>query len=52
MRKPIIILVLGLACLCAALPAMSRTFTGGNGITVTAPDGWTAEHYMTNRTGR
>lgn len=45
MRRPIIILVLGLTCLCAASPAVSRTFTGGNGITVTAPDGWTAEHY-------
>ena len=43
MRGPVIILTLGLACLCAALPAMARTFTGGNGVTVNAPEGWTME---------
>ena len=45
MRGPIIIFALSALCLCAAFPAMARTVTGGNGITATVPDGWTAEQY-------
>ena len=45
MRGPIIIFALSALCLCAAFPTMARTVTGGNGITATVPDGWTAEHY-------
>ncbi len=45
MRRSAIIFALSLICLCAAFPATARTVTGGNGITATVPEGWTAEHY-------
>ena len=40
LRSPVVIFILILACLCLTLPVRAETFTGGNGITVTVPDGW------------
>ena len=53
MQKRILSLILApsclaLACFIAALPAMAETFTGGNNITVTVPDGWGVEYEPDN----